>query len=250
MGTIFIQIAMKKVLFFFSLLFFGSLQAQKNDPTLISRHRPGLLWYFDGLRPTKSTDNHKYDRLIFDLTYNDWVGDLNPFHNRWNSIGFNTCFMNDLKFKKTNVVSLGIGVGYGFSTISSSKRFVIDQQLVEIANLKKSSVYDYASIHIHRFYIPLELRFSSKNWNRFKFAFGGSIGINSGSSQSLIGRDGSTQQFTSLKANTPLLNYGLHCRFGLRNFAVFSSYQINGFFREPSNPNLHQLQIGLSISLF
>jgi hypothetical protein len=246
LGTVFIQYAMKRFLVVMLLLYFVKAQAQKDDSQLISRHRPGLLWYFDGLRPTGVSDNRKYDRLIFDLTYNDWIGDLNPFHNRWSSIGFNTSFMNDLKFKKTKGFSLGVGVGYGFSSISSGKRFLVDKHLVELVNIEKSGIYDHASIHAHRFYIPIEFRFNTKNWNRLKFAIGCSFGINTGLNQSLIGRDGSKQGFTNLKTNSTLLNYGLHCRFGLRNFAVFTSYQINGFFREPTNPNLHQLQFGFS----
>ena len=240
-----------KYLHFLGLILFSCvIQAQKNDSQLISRQRPGLFWYFDGLRPTKSSDNHKFDRLIFDLTYSDWLGDLKPFQNRWNSIGFNTNFMKDIKFKELRFFSLGMGVGYGFSTISSDQRFMDNKQIVEMINLEKSGVFDYATIHAHRFYVPFELRFYTKNWNRFKFVIGGSAGLLTGFNQTLIGRDGLKQEKSNLKSNVQVLNYGIHCRFGLRNIAFFGSYQINSLFRERGNPNIHPLQLGLSLSLF
>jgi len=239
---------MKGFLVFMILLVFDSSRAQ--DSLLISRHRPGLFWYFDGLRPTKSTDNPKYDRLVIDLTYNDWVGDLNPFQNRWNSIGVNVNFLKDIKLKKTKVFSLGTGVGYGFSSISSQQKFSIDKNLIEISSVKKPGIYDHANLYSHRFFIPLELRFSSKNWNRLKFAIGGSFGIMSSMNQRLIGSNYSKAEMVNLSSNVSLLNYGIHVRFGYRNFAFYSSYQINSLFRGRGNPNLHQLQLGLSISLF
>ncbi len=250
LGTIFIEIQLKRVLILLFLLVFVTVNAQNNDSQLISRQRPGLFWYFDGLRPTKSTDNHKYDRLMLDLTYNDWCGDLNPFKNRWNSIGFNVNFMNDIKFKKTKVFSLGLGFGYGFSQIASKQKFEIDKTPIEISTLEKSTIYAQTRSNSNRFFIPLELRFSTKNWNRWKFAIGGTFGVNVGMSQRLIDSDGSKMERTNLSEYTSILNYGIHSRLGYRNFSLFGSYQINNLFRGRGNPDLHQFQLGLSISLF
>jgi hypothetical protein len=248
LGTLFIKNAMKKGLFILILLVFGTLRAQ--DSLLISRHRPGLFWFFDGMRPTKSTDNHKYDRLVLDLTYNDWCGDLSPFQNRWNSIGVNVNFMKDIKFKKTKVFSLGIGMGYGFSSFSSNYKFLVDKQFIEISKIEKSGIHDHARSNLHRFYVPLELRFSTKNWNRWKFAIGGTFGINAGMNQRLIDSDGAKMERTNLSEYTSILNYGVHTRLGYRNFSLFGSYQINNLFRGRGNTDLHQFQLGLSISLF
>ena len=131
LGTVFIEIQLKRGLVLLFLLVFVSVNAQNKDSQLISRHRPGMFWFFDGLRPTKSTDNHKYDRLVFDLTYNDWSGDLKPFQNRWNSIGVNVNFMKDIKFKKTKVFSLGLGLGYGLSSISSQQKFDTQNKIIQ-----------------------------------------------------------------------------------------------------------------------
>ena len=250
LGTIFIEIQLKRGLILLFLLVFVSVNAQNNGSQLISRHRPGLFWYFDGLRPTKSTDNHKYDRLILDLTYNDWSGDLKPFQNQWNSIGVNVNFIKDIKFKKTKVFSLGLGLGYAFSSISSEQKFAVQNNIIEFSTIQKSSIYDYSCFNNHRFFMPLELRFSTKNWNRWKFAVGGSFGINAAMKQRMIGSDGSKMESTNLSSAASLLNYGLHTRLGYRNFSLFGSYQINSLFDGRGNPDLHLIQLGLSISLF
>ena len=239
---------LKRGLVLLTLLVFSTIRAQ--DSLLISRHRPGLFWFFDGLRPTKSTDNHKYDRLVFDLTYNDWSGDLKPFQNRRNSIGVNVNFMKDIKFKKTKVFSLGLGLGYGFSSILSEQKFAVQNNIITFSTIQKSSIYDYSCFNNHRFFIPLELRFSTKQWNRWKFTVGGSFGINAAMNQRMIGLDGSKMESADLGPAASLLNYGLHTRLGYRNFSLFGSYQINSLFDGRGNPNLHLFQLGLSISLF
>jgi hypothetical protein len=98
--------------------------------------------------------------------------------------------------------------------------------------------------------MPLELRFSTKKWNRWKFAVGGSFGINAGMNQRLIGSNGSKMESTNLNSSASQLNYGIHTRLGYRNFSLFGSYQINNLFRGRGNPDLHLFQLGLSISLF
>ena len=50
-----------------------------------SRFRGGIMWFNTGLRPVKIDKIRKYDRLIFDVTYNDWVGNQKLFRNKWSS---------------------------------------------------------------------------------------------------------------------------------------------------------------------
>jgi hypothetical protein len=232
-----------------SVCFFGLCQ---RDTNLISRHRPGIFWYFNGLRPLKDADNRKYDRLVFDFTYNDWSGAVKPFQNKWNSLGLNTNFISDLRFKNNKIFSLGVGLGYGYSTIATELKIIeTSHNSVALSYKQASETYDYASIHFHRFYFPLEFRFSSEKWNRAKFILGGTIGIQTGLKQVLITRESfDKQKETNNLANYSLFNYGLHFRFGLRNIAFFGAYQLNPIFKKGENPELYQLQFGLSLSLF
>ena len=232
-----------------SFCFFGFSQ---KDSNLISRHRPGIFWYFNGLRPIKDADNRKYDRLILDLTYNDWAGSVDPFQNKWNSLGLNTNIISDLRFQNMKTFSLGIGVGYGYSTIATNRKIIeTSHNSVALSYKQPTESYNYASIHLHRLYVPLELRFASEKWNRVKFIIGGTIGIQSGLKQVLVTRESlNKQKEKNNLIGSSLLNYGLHFRFGLRNISLFGAYQLNPIFKKGENPNLHLIQFGVSLSLF
>lgn len=241
-----------KALTLLVLLFIGYHSNAQKDSNLISRHRPGILWYYNGLRPLKDADNRKYDRFVVDLTYNDWAGATNPFKNKWNSLGMNLNFLSDIRFKKSKNFSLGIGASYGFSTIASSQRIIeTSHNNLAFGPIGQNENYDYASIRAHRFFIPVELRFFSKNWNRVKFIVGGSIGVQTGMNQRLISKiDDKTIKTASYINSSKELSYGLHVRFGLRNISLFGAYQLNPFVAKTNNLNLHAIQFGLSLSLF
>ena len=91
------------VLFLFPML----LHAQQ-DENLVSRQRPGLFWFFNGNRPIKDADYRKYDRCIVEATYNTWIGDINPFENKWNSIGYHFSLNKDIQLKSTERVTFWI----------------------------------------------------------------------------------------------------------------------------------------------
>jgi hypothetical protein len=236
------------ILFFFIC---GSLKAQQ-DPELISRHRPGVLWYFTGLRPLKDADNRKYDRWIIDVTYNDWLGAVSPFENRWNSLGVNTNFMFDVRSKKHQALSFGWGFAYAYSTVSTDKKFTIaPSNVVNLTPKSVSDFYNSNTIHAHRFYIPLELRFASKKWSRFKFIIGANLGIQPFLNQVFLNKsDWEKEYFTNVLSDRNLLSYGVHFRAGTRSLALFGSYQFNSLFKSRESVKLHPFQFGLSISLF
>src|SRR5574343_803525 len=99
-----------------------SLNAQYNSEgaDLISRFRPGTMWFYTGLRPATPEKVRKYDRLMFDLTYNTFNGALKPFKNNWNSIGFNTNLMFEIPITKGNTVSFGIGFTHSLFSVETS----------------------------------------------------------------------------------------------------------------------------------
>src|SRR5574343_1397510 len=86
----------------------------------ISRFRPGSMWFYPGLRPATPEKVRKYDRLMFDLTYNTFNGALKPFKNNWNSIGFNTNLLFEIPITKGNTVSFGIGFTHSLFSVETS----------------------------------------------------------------------------------------------------------------------------------
>jgi len=242
---------MKNRILLLFLILWNSLEAQQ-DPDLISRHRPGILWYFTGMRPLKDADNRKYDRLIVDVTYNDWLGAVSPFENRWNSIGINTNFMFDVRSKKYQSLSFGWGFAYAFSNVSTNRKLIeANSNVVILANKSTLDSYNHNAIQAHRFYIPLELRFASKKWNRIKFIIGANVGIQPFLNQVFLTKsEGEKEYFTKELSDRSLLSYGVHFRAGTRGLALFGSYQFNSLFKSRESVKLHPFQFGLSISLF
>jgi hypothetical protein len=222
----------------------------------ISRFRPGSMWFFTGFRPAETEKVRKYDRLIFDLTYNDWSGDLDPFKNKWNSIGLNTSLMFDFPITKGNTVSFGTGLSHSLFRINnsgiifspdSSESFTTMDFEINNNNTPPERFLCGNSISV-----PLEFRFRTKGWKHFKFHLGGKIGyqLNMYSKTVSEGTNGRMILKDHNFADAQRLIYSAHFRIGIRNWALFGSYNLNSLFSNDSSPKLNLLQMGLSISLF
>ncbi|MEJ6776309.1 MAG: hypothetical protein QNK85_03175 [Crocinitomicaceae bacterium] len=220
----------------------------------VSRFRPGTMWFFTGLRPAKQEKQSKYDRLIFDVTYNDWIGDEDLFQNSWASIGLNTNLMFDIPLTKGSTVAFGAGIAHQYTNIRHDNRFIINE-------LTRSSVYEpkdssdlfYKSIISgNSFSIPLELRFRKENWRHFKFHVGAKVGYQVNTlSKRVYKIDGQKEVYK--RYGFPDENkwiYSAHVRLGIRNWALYASYNFNTLFSNSSSTKLNAVQMGLSVSLF
>jgi len=239
-----------------SSLAFGQYDSKGETPSMF---RPGFMWYFTGIRPAKEEKVRKYDRLIFDVTYNDWTGDEGPFENHWASIGFNTNLMFDIPLTKGNTVALGIGVAYQLTRTRHDQLFVkatdggtgsspTHTELVP----KGNQTFDRNILVGNAFTLPIELRFRKASWKHFKFHLGGRVGYQANMYSKTIFGSGSNRDVVK-DYGFPDLNplvYAAHVRFGFRNWALFGSYHFNPLFTNSSSSQLNQLQFGLSISLY
>lgn len=216
-----------------------------------SRFRPGLFWYFTGYHPAIPGKVRKYDRLIFDVTYSDWMGDRKLFANHWASIGLNTNLMFDIPIAKKNTVSLGIGVCYGFHTIRHNKNVIVDpsNSWTVVSDSAMNSSLKKASFAGHNFSIPIELRFRTKGWKHFKVHLGGKIGFESNFYGKLRSNSGGKSTRLVLPDYNQL-TYGAYVRMGMRNWAILASYNFNPIFSNAKSTQLNMIQLGLSVSLF
>ncbi|MDX2362531.1 MAG: hypothetical protein QNK23_17115 [Crocinitomicaceae bacterium] len=234
--------------------FFASAQFDGRGENETSRFRPGVMWFFSGYRPAEEGKPNKFDRLIFDLTYNDWVGEQGPFQNSWASIGLNTSLMFDIPLTQGNKVSFGVGISHQYTPIRHNNHLVID----DVANtttfvLKDSTDLFYkSSLSGNSFSIPIELRFRNESWKHFKFHIGGKIGYQ----VSMMAKYGSKidgHKYIDKRYGFPdqaKLVYSAHIRVGIRNWAIFASYNFNRLFTNSNSTKLNLIQMGLSISLF
>ncbi len=248
----------KILLIIFFLLGWGHYALSQYDGSgadEISRFRAGSMWFFTGFRPAIPEKVRKYDRLIFDLSYNDWVGDLEPFKNKWNSIGLNTSLMFDIPISKGNTVSFGTGLSHSLFRVNTmnhsfapdpTENFTVYSSSSNANNLKSSFLCG------NTISIPLEFRFRTKGWKHFKFHLGGKIGyqLNMYTRSVSEGQNGRMILKDHNFADVQRLIYSAHFRIGIRNWALFGSYNLNSLFSNDNSPNLNLLQMGLSISLF
>jgi hypothetical protein len=237
---------------FASQLSFAQYDSQGADET--SRFRAGFMWFYTGLKPAKVDKVRKYDRLIFDLTYNDWVGDRDPFQNHWASIGLNTNVMFDIPLTKGNKVALGVGVAHQLVKIRHNNHLIRDfaAGTTTFAPKNPSDTFKKSILGGNSFAIPVELRFRNESWRHFKFHIGGKIGYQANLYSKYVGTSSGTKDYSKSFGfpDENKLIYSAHVRLGLRNWALFASYNFNTIFADDSSVQLNLLQAGLSISLY
>ncbi len=220
----------------------------------ISRFRPGFMWFYTGIKPAKEKKARKYDRLIFDITYNDWVGDKDPFRNHWSSIGLNTNVMFDIPITKGNTVSLGIGVAHQLMHIRHDGRFVEDEVAGTTVWEAKGPADHFRKSVLggNSFAMPVEFRFRKASWKQVKFHIGGRIGYQVNIHSKYV--TGTWERREVLKdfgfPDQSQLLYAAHIRLGIRNWAIFANYYFNTVFSSRNSTRLNLVQAGLSISLY
>lgn len=239
---------------FICLAIFPSLAQYDSKGELISRFRPGIMWFYTGLKPAQEDKIRRYDRLIFDITYNDWIGDEELFKNHWASIGFNTNLMFDIPLSKGNKVSFGIGIQHQLTRIRHDREWIYQFETNQTNLVTNDSIFpfDKGIYGANTFALPIELRFRNEGWKHFKLHLGGKIGYQINAFNKTV--DNSADVKTVNKViNFPDQNsliYAAHVRLGLRNYALFGSYQFNKMFSNKNSSQLNVIQLGLSVSLF
>jgi hypothetical protein len=212
------------------------------------------MWHFTGLRPAKPEKPYKYDRLVFDLVYSDWIGDRDPFLNHWSSIGLNTNVMFDIPLSKGNTVSLGVGVAHQFMKIRHDNHLIGDETAGTTNFVAKDSSdsFNKSMFCGNAVTIPVELRFHKESWKHFKFHIGGRVGYQANLySKYIFGEYGDKDIIKNVGfPDQSDLIYSAHVRFGLRNWGFYGSYSFNTLFESANSIQLNRIQFGLSLSLF
>lgn len=247
---------MLRYIFLFVLLVFSKqVAAQAPDPELATRYRPGILWFYDGFKSTKLADARKYDRFIIDLVHSDWMSDnTRPFTNHPASIGFNTQFIFDFPLTRQNIISFGIGLGYGHNKIRSTQVVTNFNNTTE-TQLASQSLFPDLRKSIFKsnvLFVPVELRFRTPGWQHVKLHVGARFGLQMlAKTKDYLTVDGSkkvvkTKEFDDL--NRWLMS--VHTRIGIRNWAITASYNITPYFDTDKVNQINGLELGLSFSFF
>jgi len=213
--------------------------------------RPGILWYFNGWRDIPTAENRKYDRLILDIGVSSAVRNGSLLTDIPLRPSFGVNFMFDVKNEKRKRLSFGWGLGYAFQQVNTISFLSPNANHVLLNPANTTWQFDKSALNINRFYVPLELRFSSKGWKHLKFILGVNVGFQTAPKKAFYRKENG--QNLSLLENIQEFNrwtYGVHFRFGTKSVALYGSYQFSNLFRSSQNTTFHPFQIGLSISLY
>ncbi len=235
----------------FTLLCFGQYDS---EGIVKSRFRPGLMWYNTGWKPARPGMLRKYDRLMFDITYNDWVGDRKTFKMQAPSMGMNVSWLFEIPLVKKNSVSFAFGPGYGFYNLRHNMPMVHDltNEATILGDEQDIGFFGMRKLVGHQLFVPIEFRFRTKGWKHFKVHIGGKIGYQI----SLFEKARFDHQGEEIKQKNKDIQdvnrfiYSAHIRLGIRNFSVYGSYNFNPFFGNKNSTQLHLLQLGVTVSLF
>lgn len=248
---------MLKTISFIGAMFFCATEmyAQKQDSSLISRNRPGLFWFYSGLRSMNQLDIHKYDRLLVDLFYCDWnTKEVKAFQSRWNSIGFNVQTMFDIPLNKQNTVAAGIGLGYEHTRLQSN--FVLNRnesnQSTTLSDFLSVLDYEKSVFKTNKLFVPIELRFRSAGWKHFKVIVGARIGYQFSNSTLLQYHNAESEirQTTVGFYDFQYVSLSTHVRIGIRNWAITGSYNLNPYFSSTESTKINGFQLGVSYAFF
>ncbi len=249
---------MKWINFLIVLLCTLSLQAQYDgqDSLIKSRYRPGFMWFYTGLRPADVEKPRKYDRLMVDVSYSMLLKDNKEIIETLpiSSFGTGIHLMFDKPLTKRNGVALGFGLSYkiqraGYKGSFSTMVSPVDVEYMEYGTAQNTTINKQSFVN-QSFAIPLELRFRMRKWRQAKLHLGGFVGyrfltytkVHTNESKYVL-----KSRITNL--NEPL-DYGVHLRFGIRNWAIFGSYSLAKQFKEGQSTVINPVSFGLTISLF
>jgi len=216
-----------------------------------SRFNPGTGWYFTGIRPAQKNRARKYDRLMFDITHNDWVGDFDPNLKAPQSTGFGINLMFDKPLVDGNTFSLGYGLSYHTVNIKYDGILLMSSNSTNLELTQNKTNYG-EKLKYRQVSIPLEVRFRKESWKHLKLHLGGKIGY---AYRAHVETAAGTSSVSTVIRNFQFLDfnelqYSVHTRIGLRNWALFAEYNISDLFADPSSTSLNVVRAGISISLF
>jgi hypothetical protein len=233
------------------MLGFGQYNSEGENK---SRFRPGLIWYNTGWKPARPGMVHKYDRLMFDITYNDWAGDRKTFKMQGPSMGMNVSWLFEIPLVKKNLVSLGIGPSYGFYNLRHDMPVAYDatNKTTIFGDQQDVGYFGERKLVGHQLSMPVEFRFRTKGWRHFKVHIGGKIGYQLSLTEKARYEQNGEPIKAKIKSSEDIsrLVYSAHIRLGIRNFAVYGSYNFNPFYSNKQSTQLHLIQLGLTVSLF
>ncbi|MEX0811576.1 MAG: porin family protein [Chitinophagales bacterium] len=201
------------------------------------------------------------DRVVVELTFDNWFHNVDSLQTKWHSLGFNFHFMYDMIIKKSRF-SFAPGIGIGTSHIYNNSEIVKtdstsffrpigdgDQKggytMDELKGNKLTLVY---------LDVPLELRYRAKpnnNNKAFKMAIGvkGSVLVQSHTKTRFTDSFGDTKKIKDINQKDLLkFRAAATFRIGYGPFNVLAVYNLTNLFKKDRGPIVTPFSLGISFN--
>ena len=225
-------------------------QYLESQDKLVSRFRPGAAWFFSA-KPSKSGHLRKYDRLMIDVTQNNFNGEDLPFFNDQPSLGVNVALMHQKILTKANTFSLAIGLGYSHFNYKSFNGVKSDL-LQGSTHFYSDSIHDQNKLKMNYIKIPLEMRCRTKGYKHFKVILGAEIAYALNTVHVAKRREAEMvniyKQYTFADVNP--WRFGATFRAGFRNVSLFGAYYFTPVFTNSESVQIYPFSLGITFSLF
>ena len=217
------------------------------------------LFTFISLNPVFSQDNESADKLVFDISFDNWIQDIDEIKTYVNSFGFNFYFMYDIPLGKSRM-SFAPGLGFSTSFVKNNAKITeTDSGTVFIPYLNRKNT-DYVrhknSLVTVYFDVPLELRYRAKPNDKgksFKLALGVKQGVlvdghTKRKFEHPIDSDKNKKEKLKNFVDLSRFRFGPVFRIGYGSVNFFAYYGVIGLFKQDDGPEINTWSAGISIS--
>lgn len=201
------------------------------------------------------------DRVVVELTFDNWFHKVDSLQTKWHSLGFNFHFMYDMIIKKSSF-SFAPGIGIGTSHIYNNSEIVKTDSTsffrpigdgdtkggYTINNLKGNKL---TLVYLD---VPLELRYRAKPNDKnkaFKMAIGikGSVLVQNHTKTKFTDSLGDTKKIKDIN-NKDLLKFKAAATFriGYGPFNVLAAYSLTNLFKKDRGPVVTPFSLGISFN--
>jgi hypothetical protein len=196
------------------------------------------------------------DRIVVELTFDNWIHNEDSLKVKWYSRGFNAYFMYDIQLGKKKLFAVAPGLGIGTSSIFTNSKLVegVDSLGGGTRMVERTDSYKKNKLGLTYLDIPVELRFRSKPNSKnksFKVAVGFKAGFLLDGKTKVKQKDADGNMKVYKEKRYDDLNrfrYGATFRIGYGPFSVIGYYSLAKIFEKGKGPSITPFSVGIAIN--
>ncbi len=219
-----------------------------------SSYGQGLFEYF---KLTADDDGpEKFDRIIFDANFNNWVSAPAGINQGNYSLGFSAYWMKDIPLGKKSNAAFAFGAGFDSHNVHSNGRFITDilpdgSTYTNLVPYPDNYHYRKNKVSFNYIEVPVELRLRTMNKSREErraFNMRVYLGFKAGwlISDHTKYIDAESKYKVFYLDNTMDYRYGPTLRIGFNKIAFNAFYSLTPVFEEGKGVELIPFSVGLS----